>query len=287
MAMPASPTIRRQRLGGELRRLRRAAAMTLEQVCDQLGWASTSKLSRLELGQSRPDLADILDLLDVYHVVPAEREKLVIIARDAAATRGWWKALGSMGQRQRGYTELEASAATIFEYQQLLVPGLLQTPEYARLRVRSGRDVYGDLDINADTLARTARQEVLRREHPPHYEAVIDESALLRASVPPETRRGQLRHLTALSELDNVTIQVLPLEAVVHDSFMPHTSFSLYSFPDPADPRTVVLETLTSDIHLTDDEDVMLYARIGRWLQQAALPADESRDLLAKLVAES
>ncbi|MFV2086753.1 helix-turn-helix domain-containing protein [Micromonospora sp. LOL_021] len=194
--MPASPTIRRQRLGGELRRLRRVAAMTLEQVCDQLGWASTSKLSRLELGQSRPDLADILDLLDVYNVVPTEREKLVIIARDAAATRGRWKALGSMGQRQRGYTELEASAATIFQYQQLLVPGLLQTPEYARLRVRSGRDVYGDLDVNADTLARTARQEVLRREHPPHYEAVIDESALLRASVPPETRRGQLRHRT-------------------------------------------------------------------------------------------
>ncbi|MFV2086754.1 Scr1 family TA system antitoxin-like transcriptional regulator [Micromonospora sp. LOL_021] len=80
---------------------------------------------------------------------------------------------------------------------------------------------------------------------------------------------------------------MLPLAAVLHDSFVPHTSFSLYSFPDPADPRTVVLETLTSDIHLTDDEDVMLYARIGRWLQQAALPADESRDLLAKLVAES
>lgn len=74
--------------------------MTLGQVCDQLGWASTSKLSRLELGQSRPDLADILDLLDVYNVVPAEREKLVIIARDAAATRGWWKAALSVDESQ-------------------------------------------------------------------------------------------------------------------------------------------------------------------------------------------
>ncbi|WFE24674.1 Scr1 family TA system antitoxin-like transcriptional regulator [Solwaraspora sp. WMMD937] len=95
----------------------------------------------------------------------------------------------------------------------------------------------------------------------------MDGGALLRASAPPETRRGQLRHLSTLGALDNVSIQVLPLGAVAHDLFVPHTSFSLYSFADPADPRTVVLETLTSDIHLTDDEDVVLYARIGRWLQ--------------------
>ena len=285
MALPTSPTIRRQRLGAELRQLRRTEGLTLEQVCDRLGWASTSKLSRIELGQSRPDLADVLDLLDIYTVSPAEKEKLIIIGRDAAATRGWWKALGEMGQLQRGYAELETGAATIFQYHQFLVPGLLQTPEYARVRVRSGRDVYGDLDIEADTRARVARPAVLRREQPPRYEAVLDEAALRWASAPPEVLRGQLRHLLTVSELATVSIRVLPFDAALHHSFVPHTGFSIYSFPDPADPRTVVLETLTSDIHLTDDEDVVLYARIAGWLQDAALPPAESAVFLAKLVA--
>jgi transcriptional regulator with XRE-family HTH domain len=284
MALPTSPTIRRQRLGHELRQLRRAEGLTLEQVCERLDWSSTSKLSRIELGQSRPDLADVMDVLDVYKISPAEREKLIIIARDAAATRGWWRALGDMGRRQRAYAELEASAATIFQYHQFLVPGLLQTPEYARVRVNSGRDLHGDLDIEADAKARASRAAVLRREYPPRYETVLDEAALRRVVAPPEVWQGQVRHLLALAELPSVTLQVLPFAAQVHDSYLPHTGFSVYTFPDPADPRTVVLETVTSDIHLTDDEDVVLYARIGRWLQEAALPPAESTTFLATLV---
>ena len=283
MALPTSPTIRHQRLGHELRQLRRNQGLTLEQVCVQLEWASTSKLSRIELGQSRPDLADIMDLIDVYAVSLAEREKLIIIARDAAATRGWWRALSDMGRRQRAYAELEASAATIFQYHQFLVPGLLQTPEYARGRVNSGRDIYGDLDIEADARARAARSALLRREHPPQYETVLDEAVLRRTVGAPDVMKEQLRHLVEIAELPNVRIQVLPFEAKLHDWFVPHTSFSVYNFPDPADPRTVVLETVTSDIHLTDDEDVVLYARIGRWLQEAALPPDESAAFLTRL----
>jgi transcriptional regulator with XRE-family HTH domain len=286
MSLPTSPTIRRQRLGNELRQLRRKEALTLEQACDRLGWASTSKLSRIELGQSRPDLADVLDILDLYQISAADREKLVIIARDAAATRGWWRALGGMGQRQRGYAELENAAASIFQYHQLVVPGLLQTPEYARVRVRSGRDLHGDLDIEADARARAGRQALLRREHPPHYEAVLDEAVFRRVTSSPEVLRGQVRHLMALGELENVTIRVLPFGARLHHSYVPHTGFSIYSFPDPADPRTIVLETLTSDIHLTDDEDAALYARVAGWLQDAALSAADSAEFLATLAEQ-
>ncbi|WUJ22810.1 helix-turn-helix domain-containing protein [Micromonospora sp. NBC_00389] len=130
------------RLGAELRQLRRREALTLEQVCDRLGWASTSKLSRIELGQSRPDLADVLDLLDIYQVPAPARDALIVIARDAATSRGWWKTLGEMSERQRTYAELEAGAAHIVEYQPAVVPGLLQTPEYARFRVSARRPVH-------------------------------------------------------------------------------------------------------------------------------------------------
>ena len=112
MPLPTSPVIRRARLGAELRQLRRRESLTLEQVCDRLGWASTSKLSRIELGQSRPDLADVLDLLDVYKVPTPAREALIVIARDAATSRGWWKTLGEMSERQRTYAELEAGPPT-------------------------------------------------------------------------------------------------------------------------------------------------------------------------------
>ena len=175
MPLPTSPVIRRARLGAELRQLRRREALTLEQVCDRLGWASTSKLSRIELGQSRPDLADVLDLLDVYEVPPPQRDALIVIARDAATSRGWWKTLGEMGERQRTYAELEAGAATIVEYQPAVVPGLLQTPAYARLRLAAGRLLTPTSTWRPTCVPGRPRQEVLRRADPPRYTAVLAE----------------------------------------------------------------------------------------------------------------
>src|SRR5262245_31705258 len=129
--------VRRQRLGTELRRLRELSGLTGEQVVERVGWAAKSKLSRLENGRSRPDLADILDLLDLYRVLGRERDQLVAVARDAGNTRRWLRAYPVMTPRQRGYAELEAGSATIHEYGASMVPGLLQTPEYARLRICS------------------------------------------------------------------------------------------------------------------------------------------------------
>lgn len=130
-----SPTVRRRRLGVELRRLREAAGLTGDQVVERVGWASSSKVSRMENGRSRPDLADVLALLDLYRVTGRRREQLVAIARDAGNTRGWLRAYPVMTPRQREYAELEAGCSEIREYGQLIVPGLLQTPEYARCRI--------------------------------------------------------------------------------------------------------------------------------------------------------
>ncbi|WP_434740938.1 helix-turn-helix domain-containing protein [Micromonospora sp. SH-82] len=278
MPLPTSPVIRRARLGAELRQLRRQGALTLEQVCGRLGWASTSKLSRIELGQSRPDLADVLDLLDVYQVPDAQRDALIVIARDAATGRGWWKSLSEMGERQRVYAELEAGAATILEYQPALVPGLLQTPAYARARIEAGRWTDPGLDVDADVRARMARQEVLRRAHPPRYTAVLTETAADLVGVPPEVRTEQLRHLVDLGALSNVSIRVLPHGAALPAD--PLTPFSSYSFPDPADPRTVMLETLTSDVRLVAEPNLDRYAQLVDWLVGVALDEERSAELL-------
>ncbi|TCB98026.1 helix-turn-helix domain-containing protein [Micromonospora zingiberis] len=280
MPLPTSPVIRRARLGAELRQLRRREALTLEQVCDRLGWASTSKLSRIELGQSRPDLADVLDLLDVYQVPPSQRDALIVIARDAATSRGWWKALGEMGERQRTYAELEAGAAGIVEFQPSIVPGLLQTPAYARLRIAAGQLMDPEVDVEADLRARAARHAVLRRVEPPRYTALITEAACEAAGDPVEVRREQLRHLLELTGLPHVTIRLLP--AGVGWGPVPLTPFSCYSFPDPADPRTVMLEALTMDVRLTTATDVDRYERMTDCLLAVALPEQETAQALTR-----
>ncbi|MFC0504607.1 helix-turn-helix domain-containing protein [Micromonospora costi] len=281
MPLPTSPVIRRVRLGAELRQLRRREALTLEQVCDRLGWASTSKLSRIELGQSRPDLADVLDLLDVYQVPAPLRDQLIVIARDAATSRGWWKALGEIGERQRTYAELEAGAARIVEYQPAVVPGLLQTPAYARLRITAGAALDPEVDVDAEVRARAVRQEVLRRANPPRYTALLTEAACDPGGIPTEVWREQVRHLVALTGLPNVTLRLLPRGAAPGGPH-PLTPYSCYAFPDPADPRTVMLEAVTTDVRLATAADVDRYERLTEALLGAALSAEETVTVLAR-----
>ncbi len=281
-----SPMVRRRRLGAELRTLRDGASLTGEQVIERVGWPSASKLSRIENGRTRPDLSDILDLLDLYEVTGADREKLIAIGRDAANTRGWWRSFADLGHRQRGYAELEAGVVDLRQYHQSLVPGLLQTPDYARTRVHSCMEVYDRLDVEAEVAARQARQALLTAENPPRYQAVIDEAALRRNAAPAEVMAAQLARLVELSALSTLTLRVLPLDARIGDYYVPHTSFSLYRFTDAEDPDIVVLETVTSDLHLGDEEDVSRYRLLFDWLAAAALPQEESVTFIAGLARQ-
>ncbi|MGC4875263.1 helix-turn-helix domain-containing protein [Micromonospora sp. DT43] len=285
MPLPTSPVIRRARLGAELRQLRRREALTLEQVCDRLGWASTSKLSRIELGQSRPDLADVLDLLDIYQVPAAARDALIVIARDAATSRGWWKTLGEMSERQRIYAELEAGAADIVEYQPAVVPGLLQTPAYARSRVAASTLLAPEVDVETEVRARALRQEVLRRAEPPRYTAVLAEAACDRGDLPVDVWHEQLRHLVTVTGLAHVTVRLVP-RGVAGSGLHPLTPYSWYAFPDPADPRTVMLEALTTDVRLATVLDVDRYERMTEALLAAALSPEETVTALARRVGE-
>lgn len=282
MSRAASPILRRRRLGSELRRRREAAGLTGDQVIARVGWASASKLSRLENGRSRPDLSDILDLLDLYQVPSPEREELIGIARDAANTRAWHRAYPMMGHRQRAYAELEYASADIREYAPAVVPGLLQAPEYARTRLLSSHGLPkhdGDRAVDAETevTARLARQAVLTRDlDPPQYEAVLDEAVLSGRSGPPEVMREQLAYLCRLAELPNVTLRLLPRDATIADWYLPHTGFSLYRFADPEDPETVALEALATDVVLTDKTDIARYTVVFDWLRDAALSPESS-----------
>ena len=284
--IPPSPILRRRRLGSELRRLRESARLTGDQVIERVGWASASKLSRLENGRSRPDPRDVADLLDLYGVSGPLREELAGITRDAGDMRGWLRSYRAMTPRQRGFAELEAGCADIREYSPVIVPGLLQTREYARTRIVSFRPLTAysseadksDVDDpETEVEARMARQSALIREtEPPRYSAVLEEAALGRRAGPPEVLRAQLNQLCRLAALPNVTLQVLPRDARIANWYQPHTGFSLYRFADPQDPETLAIEGHSTNLMLTDRDELDRYTVVFEWLQSAALTAEDT-----------
>lgn len=245
-----SPILRRRRLGVELRRLREAAGLTGDQVIERIGWASASKLSRLENGRSRPDPQDVGDLLDLYGADEALHEELLGITGEAGDMRGWLKNFPVMTQQQRSWAELEAGCAEISEYNPVLVPGLLQTPGYAQVRIVSARQVGEGAgeptpgeEPETEVQARLARQSLLTREpDAPRYTAVLEEAALGRRAGPPEVLHEQLLQLCELALLPNVTLHVLLRDTQIGNWYLPPTAFSLYRFADPLDPETLAIE---------------------------------------------
>lgn len=285
-----SPILRRRRLGTELRRRREAASLTGDQVIERVGWASASKLSRLENGRSRPEVDDIRDLLDLYGVTGLERDELLDITRAAGDMRSWLRSYSTMTQRQRPYAELEAGCAEIREYSPVIVPGLLQTQEYARVRFASslplsepdGPDRDGVEDPETEVQARLARQSLLNRElDPPRYTAILEEATLSNRAGSAEVLRGQLTQLCKLATLPHVTIQVLPRDAEIHDWYLPHTGFSLYRFADPADPETAAIEGLSINLMISDRNELNGYKVLFEWLREAALSAEDTLTWLA------
>lgn len=277
--------MRRRRLGLDLRRLREAAGLTGDQVIERIGWASASKLSRLENGRSRPDPQDVAVLLDLYGADEALREELLGIAGEAGDMRGWLKNFPVMTQQQRSWAELEAGCAEISEYNPVLVPGLLQTPGYAQVRIVSAREVSvgagepepGD-EPETEVKARMARQSLLTREpHAPQYTAVLEEAALVgRRAGPPEVLHEQLVQLCELALLPNVTLHVLLRDTQVGNWYLPPTAFSVYRFADPLDPETLAIEGGFTDVMSTEAITLNSYKVVFEWLCTAALDASDT-----------
>jgi len=207
------------------------------------------------------------------------------IAREAQE-RGWWeKFAGEMGARQALYANLEAGARTVAEYQMTLLPGLLQIPAFTEVRARADRAAYPDgFDPIRALEARAARQRVLERAGGPTCEVIIDGLAVRRLAAPPEVVQAQKAHLVDVGHhRRRVTIRVLRLEASIAGHAVPRSAFVTYRYPDAGDPVVVAVDTVTSDLVLTDRAEVGNYLDLYRRLQEAALTPAESLDFLAAL----
>jgi len=274
-----SPYVRRLRLGAELRALRAAAGLTHEQVAKRIG-ESRAQISRLENGHI-VDQADVMKILDSLGVDGERWTQIVTIAREAGE-KGWWESTRGMGDRQALYANLEAGAATIREYQQTFLPALLQTPEFVRARTEADATLEPLTGIMEGVLAGNAgRQRMLRRPGAPSYEVIVDELAVRRLAAPPDIVKKQLYHLaTACNGRPRVTLRVLPVDARLDDFTVPRCAFSVYTYPDPGDPAVVAIDTVTSDLILTNPAEVAPYDQLYARLRDAALPPADSLDLI-------
>ncbi|WP_431970240.1 helix-turn-helix domain-containing protein [Nocardia sp. bgisy134] len=270
------PTVLRIALGGQLRKLRESCSITREAAGDAIR-GSHAKISRLELGRTGFKERDIRDLLTLYGVTdPVERERFLALARQANEP-GWWHRYSDLLPSWFGtYLGLEQAANKIRTYEAHLVPGLLQTPEYARAVLSLGND---DADTERRVAVRQRRQEILHRTDPPIVWAVIDEAALHRPVGGPQVHREQMQHLIALAGLPNVTLQVLPYSAGEHAAA--GSSFSILRFAQPELPDIVYLEHLTSALYLDRRQDLALYLSVMDRLSVQALPPQKSVEMLA------
>ncbi|WP_051162258.1 helix-turn-helix domain-containing protein [Nocardia brevicatena] len=270
------PTVLRIALGGQLRRLRESKNITRDAAGEAIR-GSHAKISRLELGRTGFKERDIRDLLTLYGVTdPEEREAFLDLARRANEP-GWWHRYSDLLPSWFGtYLGLEQAATKIRTYEAHLVPGLLQTPDYARAVVTLG---YEDGDTDRRVAFRQRRQEILHRADPPVIWAVIDEAALQRPVGGSRVHREQMEHLLDLTRLPNVTIQVVPFSAGAHAAA--GSSFTILRFAEAELPDIVYLEQLTSALYLDRREDLALYLSVMDRLSVQAAPPDRSREIIA------
>jgi transcriptional regulator with XRE-family HTH domain len=279
-----SPYVRRLRLAAEMRRLRAEAALTADQLAKLIG-RSRADISRLENGHV-VDQADVIKILDALGIEGGRWTEVVTIAREASE-KGWWESHKTMGDRQTLIANLEAGAATIRQYEQTFVPGLLQVPEFVHARTTATATLEPVVGTDAGILdGRVGRQRLLRRPGGPTFEAILDEVAVHRLAAPPDVAKKQLYHLaTAVNAEPKITLRVLPVHARVKDFTVPRCTFTIFTYPDPGDPNVVAVDTVTSDLILTDPDQVAPYDRLYERLWEASLSPGESLDLLTRAAA--
>ncbi|MBQ1024835.1 helix-turn-helix domain-containing protein [Micromonospora sp. C95] len=280
----AGPTVLRMLLGAQLRRLRESRGVSRESA----GWeirSSESKISRMELGRVGFKERDVADLLTLYGVTAEqERAALLKLARDAN-NPGWWHRYGDvLPSWFQSYLGLEAAAALIRSYEVQFVPGLLQTPEYARAVVLLGHSTAGPEEIDRRVDLRMRRQELLARPRPPRLWAVVDEAALRRPIGGPEVMRGQLEALLKATRTPNVRLQVIPFAAGGHAAA--GGAFTILRFGDQDLPDIVYIEQLTSAIYLDKREDLDFYAVAMERLCVEAEPPERTPEILERMIAD-
>jgi transcriptional regulator with XRE-family HTH domain len=271
-----SPTTRRRRLAIELKKLREQNNLTCAQVGGALDW-SGSKVNRLETGQGRVQPSDIDALCRFYETTDEMRELLKGLAKESK-TRGWWHAHGDAVPAWFSvYVGLEQAASGLRTYECEFVPGLLQTAEYARELHLATSQPNPD-DVERMIAVRMERQALLTaEEEPPDLWAIIHETVLRHVVGNSKVMHGQFERILEMTQLKNVTVQVLPFDA---GSYPATGAFTILGFPEQEDPDVVYRDGLTDAVYLERPDDIARYTKAFDNLRALSLSPQRSTTLI-------
>jgi transcriptional regulator with XRE-family HTH domain len=292
-----SPAVPRRRLRVELRRARQEAGLTQEAVAAEMDW-SLSKIIRIETGSVGISTNDLTALLRLYQIDNVERiDELIALAR-ATRQQSWWsKYRGNVSPAYFQYLEYEADASVIRQYEALLIPGLLQTEEYAAAAIHQyrgrhpgrGQQPVGRLSpktIKTRVEIRMARQQLLQRPDPPSLLFILDEAVVLRAIGDEKLGRAQMARLITMASRPYITIQIVPFSVGMYVGMA--ENYAIFSFPDAEDPDILYFEGAPSGTIFSHDEsgEIVVYRQMYEELSKLALSPEDSLNFLKKYLAD-
>ncbi len=286
MVASSSPTALKRWIAFELRRLREASGRTRHEAAARLGRA-VAQIGHLETGRNLPSAGDV-EVLLTWYGYPDRIEFFRDLLKRAKKGRDWWIGFGDAVPHSFAlFLGLEAAAVQLQSYDALVVPGILQTPAYAKAIIRTAARTQPDHEIERRIELRMARQQLIEREDEPlQVWSVLDEAVLHRQVGGVEVLREQLDRLVKLAERPNIDLQVLPAAAGAHVAG--EGTFTLVTFPPEldSDPGVVYVETLARDIYFEDSADILLYRQALTRLQVQALTPEESPSMIKRIAEE-
>lgn len=266
----SGPTVVRRQLGRSLKRLREDGGRTVDQV-EEAGLGSRAKIWRIEAGRVPVKVADIWALCRFYGVEPDETDRLAALAAGTSA-QGWWEAYSDVVPDWfRLYVGLETAATEIRTFEGLLVPGELQTPDYARAVYRAAQPLDGEEAIERHVKLRLERQEaLLGKVDPPQLAVIISQAVLAQEVGGTDVMAEQAEHLRTLDRRDNINIRILPFDRGAYPAMI--GAFRILDFADAEDPDVVYIETQVGAHYLEKQRELAEYRRIFDLLTMQAVP---------------
>lgn len=276
------PAKRKSRLGKVLRELREKAGKDSASVEARLR-CSQAKVSRMERGATLIKLGELEILLAFYEVDDDTRSTVLGMWEDATQPSKKVEGLSELPRRMRTLVKLQNEASTIKYLQPLVVPGLMQTEEYATA-IHVADEFIPDESVARSVAIRLRRQQIMEELNPPKFHVVLDEAVILRVVGSPESMARQLDHLIHLNGRDNVTIQVRLLAAGAYGTMS--GAVTIIEFPDDEDPASVYLEYPAGGEWVEDPASVAGFQAVFDSASRTSLSASETDDFISARIAE-
>jgi transcriptional regulator with XRE-family HTH domain len=283
-------TVPRRQLGRYLRELRNKARLTVKAAAETLEW-SEAKIWRIETGQTSLRSHDVETMCRVYGAGSDLAGALMALAKETKA-KGWWHSYGDVIPTWLDvYISLEEAATALSVYQSELVPGLLQTDDYARTLISTDNPGVDEQEIERRVQLRIERQALLTRvTDPPGVGVVLNEAVVRRPVGSQKIMADQLAHLLDIGELPNLAVRVMPFASGMHYGIMSGL-FVMLEFPIngmgmPTEPTTIYIEGHVGALYLDKPHEVERYEQAFNHIQKASLSEAASKKIIADAVKE-